>query len=124
MSMLLLTGPLLAQNRTITGKVTDEKGAPVSFVSVIIKGKSGTGTTSDAEGNFKISASKGDVLVLSGVGYATKDVPVGSGNTVDVTLAPSKADLSEVVVTAMGIKRSERAVGYAVSKVDPSTMLQ
>lgn len=124
MGMLLLTGSLLAQNRTVSGKITDEKGMPIPFVSVVIKGKTGTGTTSDAQGNFSISASKGDVFVVSGVSYATKEVTVGSGTTIEIMLAPAKADLSEVVVTAMGIKRSERAVGYAVSKVDPSTMLQ
>jgi TonB-linked SusC/RagA family outer membrane protein len=122
--LLLLTGPLLAQDRIVTGKVTDEKGVPIPFVSVVIKGKSSSGTSSDAEGNFKISASKGDILVLSGVSYATREIALGTGATVDITLTSSKKDLSEVVVTAMGIKRSERAVGYAVSKVDPSTMLQ
>jgi TonB-linked SusC/RagA family outer membrane protein len=122
--LLLLTGPLLAQDRIVTGKVTDEKGVPIPFVSVVIKGKSSSGTSSDAEGNFKISASKGDILVLSGVSYATREITMGTGAAIDVTLTSSKKDLSEVVVTAMGIKRSERAVGYAVSKVDPSTMLQ
>lgn len=122
--LLLLTGPLLAQDRIVTGKVTDEKGVPIPFITVVVKGKKTGGTSSDADGNFKISASKGDVLVLSGVSFATREVAVGAGTTVDITLNSSKKDLSEVVVTAMGIKRSERAVGYAVSKVDPSTMLQ
>lgn len=124
MSMLLLTGPLLAQDRPITGKVTDETGAPIPFVSVVIKGKTKTGTTSDQQGKFSISASKGDVLIVSGVGFVTREVVVGSGATVDIALVPAKDILSEIVVTGMGIKRTERAVGYAVSKVDPSTMLQ
>lgn len=124
MSMLLLTGPLLAQDRTVTGKITDETGAPIPFVSVVIKGKSTTGTTTNQDGNFKISASKDDVLLISGVGYVTKEVKVGSGTTIDVALVPAKDILSEVVVTGMGIRKTERALGYAVSKVDPNTMVQ
>jgi TonB-linked SusC/RagA family outer membrane protein len=112
------------QTQTVSGRVTDEKGEPIPFVSIVIKGKPTTGTSSDPEGNFKIPASKGDVLIVSGVGFTTKDITVGSGSTVNVMLANSKNDLSEVVVTAMGIKRSERALGYAVSKVDPGDLLQ
>src|SRR5262245_25793928 len=123
-SIFWLTGSLLAQNRTITGKVSDEKGVPVPFASVMIKGKPGTGTTTNQAGAFTSSAAKGDVLVISGVSYAPKEVTVGTGNLISLQLAPAKEDLSEVVVTAMGIKRSEKALGYAVSKVDPSTMLQ
>jgi TonB-linked SusC/RagA family outer membrane protein len=113
-----------SQVLSISGRITDETGSPIPFVSVVLKGKTAAGTTSDAQGNFKISASKGDVLVVSGVSYLTKEVTVGSETSIEVSLVPSKANLSEVVVTAMGIKKQERALGYAVSKVDPQTMLQ
>lgn len=113
-----------SQVLTLSGRITDEKGAPIPFVSIVIKGKPTSGTSSDQEGKFKISASKGDVVIASGVGFATKEIKVGSGTTMDIMLAAAKEDLSEVVVTAMGIKRTERAVGYAVSKVDPGTMIQ
>ncbi len=112
-----------AQVLTISGRVTDEKGSPIPSASVTIKGKPNTGIAADVQGNFKISASKGDVLVISSVSFTTREVTVGSSTTVNVSLAPD-ASLSEVVVTAMGIKRSEKAIGYAVSKVDPGTMLQ
>lgn len=111
-----------AQTLTISGRVTDEQGAPIPFVSVLVKGKSGT--TTDVEGRFSITAQRGDVLVISGVGYAAKEVTVGTSTQLEITLAPAKENLSEVVVTAMGIKKQERALGYAVSKVDPQTMLQ
>jgi Outer membrane cobalamin receptor protein len=111
-----------AQTLTISGRVTDEQGAPIPFVSVLVKGKSGT--TTDVEGRFSITAQRGDVLVISGVGYASKEVTVGTSTQLEITLAPAKENLSEVVVTAMGIKKQERALGYAVSKVDPQTMLQ
>jgi TonB-linked SusC/RagA family outer membrane protein len=112
-----------SQVLTVSGKILDEKGAPIPFVSVVLKGKNSTGTSTDADGSFKLSASKGDILVLSGVGYVTKEVPV-SGASMDITLSAGKDALSEVVVTAMGIRKTERAIGYAVSKVDPGTMLQ
>ncbi|RYY25054.1 MAG: SusC/RagA family TonB-linked outer membrane protein, partial [Chitinophagaceae bacterium] len=113
-----------SQVPTITGTIKDEKGVPIPYVSVVIKGKPNAGTTSDAEGNFRIAAERGNVLVLSGVGFETKEVTLGAGNSINVVLGEGKVDLSEVVVTAMGIKRSERALGYAVSKVDPGTLVQ
>ncbi|MDB5196838.1 MAG: TonB-dependent receptor plug [Flaviaesturariibacter sp.] len=113
-----------AQVMTISGQVTDDQGVPIPSASIIIKGKSASGTVSDAQGNFKINASKGNVLVISSVSFGTKEVTVGSSTTVNVRLTSSSDALSEVVVTAMGIRRSEKAIGYAVSKVDPNTMLQ
>jgi TonB-linked SusC/RagA family outer membrane protein len=113
-----------AQVLSISGRVTDDKGMPIPSASVVVKGKTTAGVAADAQGNFKINASRGDVLVVSSVGFANKEVTVGTNATVNVTLAASDDNLSEVVVTAMGIKRSEKALGYAVSKVDPATMLQ
>ncbi|MHA4845220.1 SusC/RagA family TonB-linked outer membrane protein [Flavitalea antarctica] len=124
LAMLCFVVAGMSQVLTISGRITDDKGVPIPFVSVVIKGKSTTGTTTDAQGNFKLPAQKGDILLVSGVSYATKEVVVGSSSTMDLMLSSSKEDLSEVVVTAMGIKRSERALGYAVSKVDPGTLLQ
>lgn len=112
-----------AQVLTISGRVTDEKGSPIPSASVTIKGKPNTGIAADVQGNFKISASKGDVLIISSVSFTTREVTVGNSTTVNVSLAPD-ASLSEVVVTAMGIKRSEKALGYAVSKVEPGALLQ
>ncbi len=112
-----------AQVLSISGRVTDEKGAPIPSASVTIKGKPNAGIAADAQGNYKISASKGDVLVISSVSFTTREVTIGTNTTVNVSLAPD-ASLSEVVVTAMGIKRSEKAVGYAISKVEPGTLLQ
>lgn len=112
-----------AQVLSISGRVTDEKGAPIPSASVTIKGKPNAGIAADAQGNYKISASKGDVLVISSVSFTTREVTVGTNTTVNVSLA-ADASLSEVVVTAMGIKRSEKAVGYAISKVEPGTLLQ
>jgi hypothetical protein len=113
-----------SQVMTISGKIVDEKGAPIPYASIVIKGKTKLGTTSDQDGKFSIAASKGNVLVVSAINYAPSEVVVGSVTTIEIALVPAKVDLSEVVVTAMGIKRSERALGYAVSKIDPGTLLQ
>jgi TonB-linked SusC/RagA family outer membrane protein len=122
MLCLVITGK--SQVRPISGKITDEKGAPVSSASIVVKGQRTGGSASDADGNFKVSASRGNVLVVSSVGFTTKEVTVGAGSTLNITLASADGTLSEVVVTALGIRRSEKALGYAVSKVDPGTLLQ
>lgn len=113
-----------SQTLTISGRVLEESGAPIPFASIILKGKSKTGTSTDFDGKFSITASKGNVLTVSAINYVTAEVIIGTATTLEIKLTPAKADLSEVVVTAMGIKRNERALGYAVSKVDPGTMLQ
>ncbi|MCW3073319.1 MAG: TonB-dependent receptor plug [Flaviaesturariibacter sp.] len=113
-----------SQVLTISGRITDDQGVPIPSASIVIKGKTASGTVSDAQGNFKIAASKGNVLVVSSVSFASREITVGSNTTLDITLARSSDALSEVVVTAMGIRRSEKALGYAISKVDPTTMLQ
>jgi TonB-linked SusC/RagA family outer membrane protein len=110
--------------RTISGKVTNDKGEPIPSASIVIKGKKATGIAADALGNFKLNANEGDVLIISSVNFSPKEIRVGSSSTIDVTLASSDASLSEVVVTAMGIKRSDKALGYAVSKVDPGAIVQ
>ncbi|NCI46543.1 SusC/RagA family TonB-linked outer membrane protein [Sediminibacterium soli] len=113
-----------AQVTPVSGRVTDDKGVPIPSASVIIKGKRATGVAADAEGRYRINASKGDVLVVSSVNFLPKEVAVGSNTTLNITLTMADAALNEVVVTAMGIKRSEKALGYAVSKVDPGALVQ
>ncbi|RYF37901.1 MAG: SusC/RagA family TonB-linked outer membrane protein [Chitinophagaceae bacterium] len=104
-----------AQVRVISGLVSSAPGTPLPFASVTIKGTT-KGTTTDANGNFKLEAQKGDVLVISAVGTKSTEITVGDNNTYSVTLEAS-GDLSEVIVTALGIKRDVRSVGYAVQSV-------
>jgi TonB-linked SusC/RagA family outer membrane protein len=106
LAMFMLVSVLaFAQIRQITGRVTDEAGQPVSGASVIVKGSS-IGASADADGNFKINARTGDVLVITAVGAPSKEVAVSSGSNLRVSLARQSQSLSEVVVTtALGIKR-------------------
>jgi TonB-dependent starch-binding outer membrane protein SusC len=98
--LLLVTGLTWAQNVTVTGKVTDEAGNPLASASVQIK-KTRSGTTTDAQGNFSLSAAPGTVLVVSAVGYEAKEFSA-SANRVTLSLAADTRSLSEVVVTGFG----------------------
>lgn len=99
----------------ITGVVLDENGLPLPGATVSIKGTN-IGTSTDFDGEFTIDASPTDVLVFSYVGYGNQEVIAGKG--VVYTILESSNALDEVVVTAQGIKREKKAVGYAVSVVE------
>ncbi|CCH51651.1 TonB-dependent receptor plug [Fibrisoma limi BUZ 3] len=114
-----------AQERKITGKVTSaDDGAPIPGVSVVLKGTT-KGTNSDAEGNYSIAVpDKGGKLVFSFVGSATQEVEVGNRSSIDVRLENDSKQLTEVVVTAVGIQRDKKALAYAVSNVKGDLLQQ
>ncbi|MBK9389576.1 MAG: SusC/RagA family TonB-linked outer membrane protein [Bacteroidetes bacterium] len=108
---------VLAQ-RTITGKVSDNQGLPLIGVTVLVKGTT-IGTTTDLNGNFSIQVPNDQsTLQLSYVGYTAQDIVVGSQATVNVTMAESSLMMDEVVVTALGIKRESKTLGYATAVVN------
>ncbi len=113
---------MLGQNRTVTGKVTSAEGRPVPFATVTVKGTS-TAVSADENGNFSIQAPPNAVLVFSSTGYQTSEVNIGTQTTVNTTLSGTGA-LEAVVVTALGIRRADRSLGYSVSKVNPDNLLQ
>lgn len=96
----------------VKGTVRDETGAPLPGVSVAVKGTS-RGTQTDANGAFTLDVSPGETLVFSAIGYITREVPVGSGTIYNVTLSTDSKSLNEVVVTALGVKKSEKSLVYA-----------
>jgi TonB-linked SusC/RagA family outer membrane protein len=112
-----------SQNRNITGSVKDETGKPIAGASIRIKGTR-TGVPADNLGQFHIMAKTGDILLVTATGISPTEVVVGSSNSILVTVKSTVSIEQEVVVTALGIKRSEKALGYAVSKVDPNNVLQ
>ncbi|TDW99128.1 SusC/RagA family TonB-linked outer membrane protein [Dinghuibacter silviterrae] len=114
---LLCLGSLAAfgQKRTVSGTVRDSAGAALPGISVTLKGTR-TGAVTDANGHYQVQASAKDVLVFSGVGYAAQEVKAGSPD-LSVALGAAHAELGEVVVTSLGIKKQARALGYAVSTV-------
>lgn len=110
--------PSWAQDRKISGKVvSSEDGSPMPGVSVVLKGTT-KGTNTDAQGGYTLMASGSDVLIVSFVGTVTQQIPVGNRTIIDITLESDTKSLQEVVVTAQGIVREKRALGYAVTAVD------
>ncbi|PVY43761.1 SusC/RagA family TonB-linked outer membrane protein [Pontibacter virosus] len=125
MLLSLLTGLAYAQQkRTISGTVKDEKGAPIPFASVQVKGTT-TGSTTDMEGAFTIAVDgTGTVLRVNSLGFNPKEVTVGEGNSIQVVLESSSKALGEVVVTALGIEREKKSLGYAVQEVKGESLVE
>ncbi len=122
--LLLFFGALAyAQNRIVTGTITDQKENAIEGASVKIKG-SKIGTFADATGNFKISVPESAILIITGVGITTQEFPVGAKTVLNLNVIRITTDLTAVVVTAAGIRRSEKTIGYSISKVDPNLLLQ
>lgn len=104
---------------TVTGHVTDESGADFPGINVIVKGTT-IGASTDADGRYSISVpDENSVLVFSFIGYSTLEIVVGSQTTIDVAMQPNVKSLDEVVVTALGIERSSKSLGYATAQVNP-----
>lgn len=114
--MLFVINFTFAQELRIQGKVTDENKEPLPGASVLVKGTN-RGTVAAIDGNYVIQASEGEILVFSFVGFETLEKTVRESNTINVTLTEG-AVLNEVVVTALGVKRETKALGYAVQAVD------
>jgi TonB-dependent SusC/RagA subfamily outer membrane receptor len=107
---------------TVTGQVVSaDKGQPLSDASVIVSGNS-TGTTTDADGKFSINAAVGSKIVFSFIGYETREVVVKGKDHLLVRLDPKGDELGEVIVTALGISREKRALGYSVGEVKGDDM--
>lgn len=110
----LFSGLTFAQ-QTISGSVTDESGLPLPGATVAVEGTS-MGTTTDFDGNYSIQAADGQTLVISYVGYKSVSIAVGAGADYSASLQPDQL-LEEVVVTALGIERNAKALGYSVTQV-------
>lgn len=115
MAMVLHT-VILAQTN-IKGKVTGNGNEPVANATVTLRGK-GKGTQTDAKGEFTLGAAKGDVLVISSVGFISREIKIGDQTSLNIRLNQDEGTLENVVVTAMDIKRNPRELGYSVQKVD------
>ncbi|SEJ10661.1 TonB-linked outer membrane protein, SusC/RagA family [Dyadobacter sp. SG02] len=113
-----------AQVRQLTGKVTAaEDGLGLAGASIIYKGTN-VGTNADADGNFSFSVPGDGVLVISYVGFLIKEVPIGNQSKFDIKLDADTRQLAEVVVTAFGIEREKKALGYTVQEVKGSALTE
>ena len=123
-NILLTRRPAAPQSRavSVTGRVTDASGQPIVGASVIVRGTT-VGVSTDAEGRFALevpSPAASQTLEVSYLGYETATVPVGSRTSFEVTLQESSSEIEQVVVTALGIKRQEKALSYNVQQVAAS----
>ena len=105
-----------AQVKTVSGTVTDNSGLPLPGVSVLEKGTS-NGTQTDFDGNYQLQTKQGSTLVFSYVSMLTQEIIVNS-NSINVTLKEDVQELEGVVVTALGIKREKKALGYATTTIN------
>jgi len=116
---------LVAQDRTVTGKVTgSEDGLPLPGVNILIKGTT-TGVATDADGNYRISGiDANSVLIFRYLGFTTTEVTVGSQSVINVTMEPDATSLGEVIVTGVAAATPEKKLAFSVAKVDESLIQQ
>jgi TonB-linked SusC/RagA family outer membrane protein len=107
--------------QTVTGTVSDEKGTKLSRVSVMVKG-SAQGTTTDNNGKFSIPAPGNGALIFSSVGYKSTEVAIDGRTVINIALAADNQNLGEVIVTALGIKKQARSLGYSATSVKPEEL--
>jgi CarboxypepD_reg-like domain len=129
MVVLLMTGLLQqvhAQNRSLSGRVTDRSnGQGLPGVTVLVKGTT-VGVSTNVDGSFSVEApASATALSISSIGYVTVEQPIGSSATFTISLVPDAKQLGEVVVTgALGIQRQSREVGYATATLDSKELTQ
>lgn len=116
--MVLFAHSIMAQGRAVTGTViSEEDGEPIPGVSVLLKGTA-VGTVTNIDGTYSINVVDGQsVLVFSFVGLLAQEVTVGNQNEINITMSSDIKSLNEVIVTALGVSRDERSLGYAIQSV-------
>jgi TonB-dependent SusC/RagA subfamily outer membrane receptor len=113
--IVLMAQITFAQDRVVSGVVSDNAGLPLPGVSVLVK-ETKVGTQTDFDGKYSIKAAPSQILVFSYIGMKTQEVKAGS-STVNVKLQSSAVELEGVVVTALGVKRQKKQLGYATATV-------
>ena len=117
LSMMLVIMGLANAQRTVVGMVSDQDGEALIGATVLVKGTS-AGTVTDIDGKYSIEVPEGsNILVFSYTGFETQEVELGASNVVNIDLAEG-VTLSEAVVTALGVEREKKALGYATQQVD------
>ncbi|MGI9542719.1 MAG: SusC/RagA family TonB-linked outer membrane protein, partial [Cyclobacteriaceae bacterium] len=120
-----LAGYIVAQDRSVSGTITStDDGSGLPGVNVLIKGTT-NGTISDLDGNYKILVpSEEATLVFSFIGFTTQERVVGDQSVIDITLASDITELSEIVVTAIGLEANKRDLGYSVQQINSDEVIK
>ncbi|TDH26773.1 SusC/RagA family TonB-linked outer membrane protein [Segetibacter sp. 3557_3] len=121
--IVLLPCGVMAQQRSISGTVSAENQNPLEGVTITVKNTNRV-TQTDASGHFSIQAATGEILVLTYTGYEPQELTVNNSSVVSATLRSSGNALGEVVVTALGIKRERKALGYSVSELSAQELMK
>lgn len=126
MGVLLLAGFTTIAQQTITGRVTNaETGEPIPGTSVVVKGRTSIGTSTNMDGEYTLEVPDfARTLIYSFVGMQTQEVSIEGRTTIDVQLQPAVEEMEEVVVTAMGITREKKSLGYSVQEVGGEDLAQ
>jgi TonB-linked SusC/RagA family outer membrane protein len=124
LGLILTSASAFSQIKVITGRITDQSGQAVPFASVHLKvGKAGS--SADADGNFSLKAKPGDVLVFSGAGFSPKEVAVDATTGVlSVVVSRKESSMTEIVVTALGVQRQAKELGYSTAKISADELTQ
>jgi len=121
--MFGLWASISAQQRSVSGNVSDQNGLPLPGVNIIVKGTQ-EGTQTDFDGNYSIIASEGEELLFTYLGLKDIIVTIGKTNRIDVQMEEDAQALDEIVVTALGISREKKSLGYATQKVGGDDIAQ
>ena len=114
---------ITASQFVVSGIVRDENNSPFPGVNILIKGTT-TGTSTDVNGRYSLDVENGDaILVFSFVGYTTQEIAVGGRTIIDLSMTPDIKALDELVVTALGIEKSSRGLGYSTTKVNADELV-
>jgi TonB-linked SusC/RagA family outer membrane protein len=115
--LVIMTCYTYAQNLVVSGSVTDSKGETLPGVGVMVAG-TGTGTVTDMDGNYTLETSADANLLFSSLGYTQQEVPVDGRSVINVVMNEESVEVNEVVVTALGITQSKKALGYSTQSLD------
>ena len=118
----MIASPVFSQTRTIKGTVRDEAGAAVSFATITETGKTNS-VSADVNGAFSIVIQTNSSLTISASGFTPQTI-TPAGLTAEIVLSRTEGELQEVVVTALGIRRTDKALGYSVAKLNPENVIQ
>ena len=119
--MMFAVFSITTNAQTVTGTVTSKEGDKLSGVSVTPKGST-RGTTTDADGKFTVNTGGKTSLVFSSVGFVSQEIPLAGRSVIEITLVKDLRNLDEVVVTALGIKKQARGLGYSTTNVKPDEL--
>ncbi|GGK46010.1 MULTISPECIES: SusC/RagA family TonB-linked outer membrane protein [Flavobacteriaceae] len=114
--LLVLTCSLQAQEKTVSGTILDVAGTPLPGATITVKGTT-TGVSTDFDGKYSIQVSENAVLTISFIGFVTQEISVKGKTIINTALAEDANQLDEVVVTALGIKKEKKRIGYAIQEV-------